>query len=90
MTSEIFPLKIAEIDKKIEQLKAKKQSLISREKEQERKARTRRLIEIGAIVEKGLTISSTQKAQALVEYLTKHPDNFKKLTDYLENTENKV
>lgn len=43
--------KIDKIEDKINQLKAQKQAIMSREKEKERKARTRRLIQIGAIVE---------------------------------------
>ena len=41
--------KINKLDEKIKQLQAQKNSLIAREKEKERKARTKRLIEIGAI-----------------------------------------
>lgn len=43
--------KIDKIQEKINQLKAQKQALLAREKEKERKARTRRLIQIGAIIE---------------------------------------
>lgn len=43
--------KIDKLEEKIKQLKAQKQALISREKEKERKARTRRLIQIGAIID---------------------------------------
>ncbi|MDK2565081.1 hypothetical protein QOZ84_16240 [Romboutsia sedimentorum] len=41
--------KLNDIEEKIKQLKAQKQSLILKEKEKERKTRTKRLIEIGAI-----------------------------------------
>ena len=41
--------KITKLDEKIKQLQAQKNSLIAREKEKERKARTRRLIQIGSI-----------------------------------------
>lgn len=41
--------KLNDIEEKIKQLKAQKQALILKEKEKERKARTKRLIEIGAI-----------------------------------------
>ena len=41
--------RINKLDEKIKQLQAQKNSLIAREKEKERKARTRKLIEIGAI-----------------------------------------
>lgn len=43
--------KIDKIEEKINQLKAQKQALLAREKEKERKDRTRRLIQIGAIIE---------------------------------------
>ena len=43
--------KIDKIEQKINQLKAQKQALLAREKEKERKARTRRLIQIVAIIE---------------------------------------
>lgn len=45
---------IRKIDEKMEQLKARKKALLAREREQERKNRTRRLIQIGAIAEKYL------------------------------------
>lgn len=41
--------KLNDIDEKIKQLKAQKQAILAKEKEKERKARTKRLIEIGAI-----------------------------------------
>ena len=41
--------KLNDIEEKIKQLKAQKQTLIQKEKEKERKARTKRLIEIGVI-----------------------------------------
>lgn len=44
--------KVQKIDEKINQLKAQKQALLAREKEKERKARTRKLIQAGAILEK--------------------------------------
>lgn len=43
--------RIAELDKKIEQIKAQKRALKNRAKAEERKARTKRLIAIGAEVE---------------------------------------
>lgn len=44
--------KIEKIEQKIEQLKNQKKAIVQREKEKERKARTRRLIQNGALVEK--------------------------------------
>ena len=43
--------KTDKIEHKINQLKAQKQAILAREKEKERKARTIRLIQIGAIIE---------------------------------------
>ncbi len=40
------------IEEKINQLNARKKAILSREKEQTRKERTRRLIQVGAVVEK--------------------------------------
>lgn len=39
--------RIAELDKKMEQIKAQKKAILQREKEIQRKARTKRLIEVG-------------------------------------------
>lgn len=43
--------RIAELEKQLEQIKAKKRALQHRVKAEERKARTKRLIQIGAEVE---------------------------------------
>ena len=43
---------LAELDKKMEQLKARKQQIQTKISQKERKERTRRLIQIGAIFEK--------------------------------------
>lgn len=53
--------KISKLDKRIKELQAQKNSLIAREKEQERKARTRRLIRIGAIFD-SIGIDTLEKA----------------------------
>lgn len=79
--------KIDEIEKRIEQLKAQKQAILSREKQKERKERTKRLIEIGAIIEKGLQVDSKYKAMALVEYLTKYPDSKAKIDAFITKQE---
>lgn len=44
--------RIKDLEEKIAQMKAQKQRLENRQKEKERKARTRRLIQIGALAEK--------------------------------------
>jgi hypothetical protein len=73
--------------KKIDQLKAQKQAILNREKEQERKERTKRLIEIGAIFEKGLKSDTKYKAMAAIEYLMEHDLDFSKLVEYMEKKE---
>lgn len=44
--------RLLEIDEKLKQLQAQKQSLMKREQEKSRKERTRRLIQLGALAEK--------------------------------------
>ncbi len=44
--------RLEKIQEQISQMKVKEKAIISRDKERERKARTRRLIQIGAIAEK--------------------------------------
>lgn len=56
--------KINKLDEKIKQLQAQKNSLIANEKEKERKARTRRLIKIGAILD-SIGIDTVEKANNL-------------------------
>lgn len=53
--------KLKDIEEKIKQLKTQKQALIQKEKEKERKARTKRLIEIGTIFD-SIGINSTELA----------------------------
>ncbi|MCS6105526.1 hypothetical protein DWV12_16895 [Clostridium botulinum] len=55
--------KLSKLDEKIKQLQAQKNSILAREKEKERKARTRRLIQIGAIFD-SIGIDSLEKANS--------------------------
>lgn len=59
--------KIDKIEQKINQLKARKQALLAREKEKERKARTRRLIQIVAIIE-NMEIDNVELANKFKSY----------------------
>lgn len=77
--------KIDELDKKIEQLKARKQALIAREKEQERKERTRRLIQIGATIESRLNLT-LQETEKLCDYLHEFPQSFEKVKTYINQS----
>lgn len=78
--------KIDKIEQKINQLKAQKQAILAREKEKERKARTRRLIQIGAIIE-NMGIDNVELANKLKSYF----ENNDKSKAWLEKfiTENK-
>lgn len=51
----------AEKDRKIKQLKAQERAILARQKEKERKERTRRLIQIGAIFD-SIGINTLEKA----------------------------
>ena len=63
--SKVFEDKIAEIkakrDEEIKKLKLQKQAALNREKEKERKARTRRLIQVGALIEKYCDVTFTDE-----------------------------
>ncbi len=78
--------KIDKIEQKINQLKAQKQAILAREKEKERKARTRRLIQIGAIIE-NMGIDNIELADKFKSYF----ENNDKSKAWLEKfiTENK-
>ena len=71
--------KTDKIEQKINQLKAQKQALLAREKEKERKARTRRLIQIGAIIE-NMGIDNVELANKFKSYF----DNNEKSKTWLD------
>lgn len=62
---------LKEIDERIEQMKARKRQIQNRAKAEERKARTKRLIAIGAEVEH-FTGCEIQDLDAFKEYLAKY------------------
>ncbi len=68
--------KTDKIEQKINQLKAQKQAILAREKEKERKARTIRLIQIGAIIE-NIGIDNIELANKFKSYFE---DNYKSKT----------
>lgn len=74
--------KIDEIEKKIAQLKAQKQALIAREKEKERKERTRRLIQIGSVIESRLNLN-LEEVEKMCDYLHEFPQSFDKVKTYI-------
>lgn len=70
--------KIDKLDEKINQLKAQKQAILAREKE--RKTRTRRLIQIGAIID-SIGINFVE----LADILKNHFENNEKSKAWLQN-----
>jgi len=79
------------MEETLEELKKKKQQIAEREKlirnkiaNTDRKDRTRRLIQIGAILETHLPIASTYDAEALANYFSTHPDVFAEMSQYIK------
>ncbi len=77
MTRKTDEERLKELEKKIEQIKVKKQQVESRMKEKERKERTRRLIQVGAIFEKYFEIADIDQAEKIAFSLKKHVENNK-------------
>ncbi|MFZ0446512.1 MAG: hypothetical protein WAM95_18165 [Bacillus sp. (in: firmicutes)] len=69
--------RLEELEKKIEQIKVQKQQVESRLKEKQRKERTRRLIQIGAIFEKYFDIADVDQAEKIAFALKKQVENNK-------------
>ena len=69
--------RLKELEKKIEQIKVQKQQVESRLKEKERKERTRRLIQVGAIFEKYFDIADVDQAEKIAFALKKYVENNK-------------
>lgn len=61
MVQKSYNERLAEITKKQEQLKAQEKAIKKRKSEEERKKRTRRLIELGGIVESVLERTTTNE-----------------------------
>ncbi len=71
--------KLSKIDEQIAKLKAQKQAILQREQKEERKKRTRRLIQVGAIFEKYLEIESLESAEAWAQTLTNNAEFYERL-----------
>lgn len=75
--------RLQEIEEQMEKMKARKQQVESRMKEKERKARTKRLIETGAIFEKYFNIKSEEEAEQIAygmrEVVAKNKDKLKNI-----------
>lgn len=74
--------KLEQIEKKIEQLKAQKQALLNREKEKARKERTKRLIQIGAVIDSRLNLN-LDEVEKFCDYLHEFPQSFDKVKVYI-------
>ena len=76
--------RLQELEEKMEQIKKKKQQLANRLQVKERKDRTRRLIEVGAIFEKYFEIEDQEEAEkiaiSLKNYVETNKDKFLNLT----------
>lgn len=77
--------KIDEIERKISQLKAKKQSILQRDKQKERKARTKRLIEMGAVLEANLLINSPKDTKLLCDALKQSQKTYDFVKTYISD-----
>jgi hypothetical protein len=75
--------KLLDIEEKIKQLKAQKQSIINKEKEKERKARTKRLIEIGAIID-SMGVNSIDLANEFKNHFTNNEKSRLWLKKFIE------
>jgi len=59
--------RLKEIQEKMEQLRVKEQQLKAKVSQKERKERTRRLIQIGAVFEKWFELSSIEEAEEVAQ-----------------------
>lgn len=68
--------RLKKIDERMSRLKAQKQAILNREKEKERKERTRRLIQNGALAEQYLQCNNldTSSFEAFLSLLVKTPE----------------
>lgn len=73
MAGKSIEQRMADTEVRIRQLEAQKQRLAQQFKQQERKERTRRLIQIGAIMAH-LGVDSIEKAQALQKQVESRPE----------------
>jgi hypothetical protein len=73
MGSKPVEQRMADVERKIQQLQARKQTLAQAIKQQERKDRTRRLIMIGGVMAR-LGVDTVDKAQALQREVERRPE----------------
>ena len=81
MATRNYDERIADLQKRQEQLKAQEKALKKRQSEEDRKKRTRRLIELGATVESVLERPTTDEDKIrLLNFLKKQESNGKYFT----------
>ena len=80
--------RLQELQKKVEQLKARKQQVEMRLKEKDRKQRTKRLIEVGAIFEKYFEIEGKEEAEKIASAYQSNV--LKKKSEILKNDIEKI
>lgn len=74
--------KIAALNKRLEQLKAQKKAILAKQKLSERKARTKRLIEIGATVESVVGYPITKEdLPKLIYFLQQYKEKYISIKD---------
>jgi hypothetical protein len=82
--------RLLEIQEKMDKIKAQKQQLENRLKEKERKERTKRLIEVGAIFEKYFEITGPEEAEKIGLILRKYVETRKEKFLSMSNEELKL
>jgi len=86
--------RLRELEEKMEQIKAKKQQIANRLKEKQRKERTRRLIQVGAIFEKYFDIEGEDQAEKIAfgmkEMVKKHKEKLLRIDVEKSKEENQL
>ena len=87
MSQKSYDERLVELQKRQEQLKAQEKALKKRQSEEERKRRTRRLIELGGIVESVLGRNTTEEDKIkLLNFLKKQEANGNYFTKAMNGT----
>ena len=87
MAQKSYDERLVELQKRQEQLKAQEKALKKRQSEEERKRRTRRLIELGSIVESVLGRNTTEEDKIkLLNFLKKQEANGNYFTKAMNGT----
>ena len=87
MAQKSYDERLVELQKRQDQLKAQEKALKKRQSEEERKRRTRRLIELGGIVESVLGRNTTEEDKIkLLNFLKKQEANGNYFTKAMNGT----